>query len=112
MPKTISAADRLRRSGCPPDTRRRAGDLLLALAVVECHFSAGGAAAVPAGLLRDLAVITAGLAGLSRLDTGADGMAVFTAVHATWQPPPLPELDQVLADALSARFGAAPCAAA
>jgi hypothetical protein len=41
MPKTISATDRLLRSACPPDSRRQAGDLLLALAAVEYHVSVG-----------------------------------------------------------------------
>jgi len=32
-------------------------------------------------------------------------MAAFTMVQATWRPPPLPELDQILARVLSDRFG-------
>ncbi len=105
MPKTIGAADRVRRSGCPSDVRCRADDLLQGLAAVECYFIAGGAAAVPAGLLRDLVMITAALAGRTWVETYADKTAVF-ALHAAWQPPPLPELDQILADALSTRSAA------
>jgi hypothetical protein len=30
--------------------------------------------------------------------------AAFTALQATWEPPPLPELDQILARVLSDRF--------
>ena len=105
MPGTISAADRLLRSTCPPDARRQAGDLLLTLAAVECHASCGGPALVPPALLRDL-VITARMAGRTWLDANADGAAAFTALEATSQPP-LPELDQILAWVLSDRFGLA-----
>lgn len=106
MPKTIGAADRVRRSGCPPEVRCRADDLLQGLAAVECYFTAGGAAAVPAGLLRDLVMITAALTDRAWVETHADKTAVFAALHSTWQPPPLPELDQILADALSTQFAA------
>ncbi len=106
MPKTIDAVDRVRRSGGPPDVRCRADDLLQGLAAVECYFSAGGAAAVPAGLLRVLVMITAALADRAWVETHADKTALFAASHSAWQPPPLPELDQILADALSARFAA------
>jgi len=104
MPGTISAADRLLRSACPPDARRQAGDLLLTLAAVECHASCGGPALVPPALLRDLVIITARMAGRTWLDANADGAAAFTALQATSQPPPLPELDQILAQVLSDRF--------
>lgn len=112
----MSAVDHLRRSACPPDTYRRAGDLLLALAAVECHVSAGGPARVPPALLRDVVLITAGLVGRTwldahagSLDTNGAGAGVFTAVYAT-QHPPLPELDRILARVLSDRFGLAPAA--
>ena len=104
MPKTLSAADQLRRSACPPDARSQAGDLLLTLAAVECRASVGGPAAVPPALLRDVVIITAKLAGRAWLDAHADRTAAFTALQATWQPPPLPELDQILARVLSDRF--------
>jgi hypothetical protein len=42
MPKTISAADQVHRSARIPDVRHRAGDLLQALAAIECHFTLGG----------------------------------------------------------------------
>jgi hypothetical protein len=104
MPSIITAADQLRRSAWPPDTRRQASDLLLTLAAVECHASVSGPALVPPALLRDLVIITARLAGRAWLETNADNAAAFTALQATWQPPPLPELDQILARVLSDRF--------
>jgi hypothetical protein len=62
--------------------------------------------------LRDLVIIIiARLAGRTWLEASADSTAAFTASQATWQPPPLPELDQILARALSDRFGL-PCPAA
>jgi hypothetical protein len=113
MPSTISAADYLCRSARPPDARRQAGDLLLTLAAVECHASVGGPAAVPPALLRDLVIITARLAGREWLDANPGSTAAFTAVQASWQPPPLPELDQILARVLADRFALpAPTAAA
>ena len=104
MPSTISAAGQLQRSACPPDARRQVGDLLLALAAVECHASMSGPALVPPALLRDLVVITARLAGRAWLEASTDGAAAFTALQATRPPPPLPELDQILARVLSDRF--------
>ena len=113
MPKTISAADQLRRSACRADARRQAGDLLLTLAAVECHASAGGSALMLPALLRDLVIITARLAGRTWLEAHPDSIAAFTALQATVQPPPLPELDQILARVLSDRFGLpSPAAAA
>lgn len=105
VPKTISAAGQLRRSGCPPDTHRQAGDLLLALAAVECHVSVGGSARIPPALLRDVVILAARLAGATWLDANADHAAAFTALQASWQPPPLPELDLIPARVLSDRFG-------
>jgi len=112
VPKTISVADQLRRSAVPPDTLRQASDLLLALAAVECHASAGGPARVPPALLRDLVILTGRLAGRTWLQARADAVAAFTDLQATWQPPPLPELDRVLARVLADRFGLTPPAAA
>lgn len=89
VPRTISAADQLRRSACPPDVLGQASDLLLALAAVECHVSAGGPGRVPPALLRDLVIITARLAGRTWLEARADSMAAFTELQARW-PPPLP----------------------
>ena len=104
MPSTISAADHLRRSVRPSDDRRQVLDLLLVLAAVECHASAGGPAAVPRALLRDVAII-GGLAGRTWLEASADRTAAFTALQVTSEPPPLPEPDQVLARVLADRFG-------
>jgi len=105
LPETIGAADRLLRSACPPDARHQAGDLLLALAAVECHVSSGGPALMLPALLRDLVIITTRLAGQTWLDANADSAAAFTALHASVRPPPLPELDHILAGLLSDRFG-------
>ena len=111
MPGMISAADQLRRSGCPPAIRRQVGDLLLTVAAVECHASLGEPAPAPPALLRDLVIITARLAGPTWLEANADSMAAFIAVQATWRLPPMPELDQILARVLADRFGL-PAAAA
>ena len=58
-------------------------------------------------LLRDLVIITTKLAGRSWLEAHADTTGAFTALHVTVQPPPLPELDEILARVLSDRFGLA-----
>lgn len=84
---------------------RQAGDLLLALAAVECHISVGGSARIPPALLRDVVILAARLAGATWLDANADHAAAFTALQASWQPPPLPELDLIPARVLSDRFG-------
>ena len=107
LPETISAADRLLRYACPPDARHQVSDLLLALAAVECHVSSGGPALMLPALLRDLVIITTRLAGGAWLEANADSTAAFTALHAATHPPPLPELDQILARVLSDRFGLA-----
>jgi len=46
MPKTGGAADRLRRCAGPAVAGGVAGDLMPALAAVECHDTVGGAAGV------------------------------------------------------------------
>jgi hypothetical protein len=56
-------------------------------------------------LLRDLVIITTRLAGRAWLEANADSTAAFTALQATSHPPPLPELDRILAHVLSDRFG-------
>ncbi len=112
VPRTIGVADQLRRSACPPDIRRQASDLLLALSAVECHVSAGGPSQVPPALLRDLVIITARLAGRTWLQAREDSTADFAAAQASWWPPPLPELDRILARVLSERFGLLPSEAA
>jgi len=105
MPKTISTADRVRRSPCHPDAYRKAGNLLEALAAVECSFTAGGPTGVAAGLLRDLVIITGGLVGSVWLEANAETAATFTGLLATPSPPGLAELDEILASVLSSRFG-------
>ena len=61
---------------------------------------------VAPGLLRDLIIITTGLASPAWLEAAAETPAVasFTALTATQQPPPLPEFDQILASLLRSRF--------
>lgn len=103
--------DHLSRSASAPFRRKVAG-LLQALATVECRFAVGGPAGVPAGLLRDLVILTARLAGRRWLEADPDSMAVFTALYATRMPPPLAQLGQILAGLVSSRFGAPPAAAA
>jgi hypothetical protein len=106
MPKTIGAADHVRRRAHVPDARRRAGDLLQALATVECTFTVDGEPEVLAGLLRDVVIITAKLAGRTWLETNSEtpAAAAFVALTVTRQPPLLPELDQILAGLLRSRF--------
>jgi len=71
---------------------------------------------VPPALLSDLLIITSGPVGRTWLDTHADrttdSTAAFTSVHATQQPPPLPEVEHILTRVLSNRFALAPPAAA
>jgi hypothetical protein len=50
-------------------------------------------------------IIIGGLAGRTWLEAHADRTAAFTALQVTSEPPPLPELDQVLARVLADRFG-------
>ena len=71
----------------------------------------GGPGRVPPALLRDLVIITARLAGRTWLEARADSMATFTELQASW-PPPLPELDRILARVLADRFGLLPPEAA
>lgn len=106
LPKTLAAADHVRRCASRPDDRRKAIDLVQAVAAVECGFTLADAAAVPAGMLRDLVLITAGLAGGPWLRANAEqpAAAEFVSLNVSPQPPPLPELDQILATLLWRRF--------
>jgi hypothetical protein len=105
MPKTIRATDQLLRSGCRPETRHRALELLLALAAVECHASTGGPAVVLPGLLRELVIVTTRLVGRAWLESNAEETAFFTRLQNSLHAPPLPDLDHLLACLLSDRFG-------
>jgi len=107
MQNTVSVTDDLLRSGCSDAARRQARDLLLTLAAVECHASTRGPAGVPSSLLRDLVIITGRLTGVGWLEANVDKSAAFTALQFTLEPPPLDELDQILARVLSDRFGTA-----
>ena len=106
VPKTLAAADHVRRCASAADIRRKAIDLLQAVASVECSFAVAGAGGVPAGLLRDLVLISGGLAGRPWLEANAErpAAAAFVALNVSRQPPPLPELDQILASLLWSRF--------
>jgi hypothetical protein len=104
--------DHVSRSANAPDFRRKVAGLPQALATVECNFAVGGPAGVPAGLLRDLVILTARLADRRWLEANPDSAAVFTALYRTRMPPPLAQLHQILAGLLSSRFGAPPAAAA
>lgn len=66
---------------------------------------------MPAGLLRDLVILTARLADRRWLEANPDSVAVFTALYPT-RMPPLAQLGQILAGLPPSRFGAPPAAAA
>jgi hypothetical protein len=112
LPGTFRAADQVRRSALTPDARRRACDLLAALAAVDRSFAVDGPAGIPAGLLRDVVIISSGLIGRAWLRNDPDRSADFTALYTTRIPPPLAELDQIIATVLSTRFGLALATAA
>jgi hypothetical protein len=88
--------DHLSRSANATDFRRKVAGLLQALATVECNVAVGGLAGVPAGLLRDLVILTARLAGRRWLEANPDSVAVFTALYPTRMPPPLAQLARSL----------------
>ncbi len=108
MPETLSAADLLCHSGSSPAARRAAGDLMQALAAVECLVAVGGPAEVPDALLHDLVTITLGLAGGDQLEAGIGCATGGAGLTISWQSPPLAELDRYLASALTSRFHLAP----
>jgi hypothetical protein len=105
MPETVRATDQLLRSGCPPEARHRAPDLLLTLAAVECHATSGTAALTLPELLRDLVIRTKRLVGGTWLDAHAEEAAPFTSLRSSLHAPPLAELDRLLVCLLSDRFG-------
>ena len=75
------------------------------LIALEGHASPGGRAITIPALLLDLVIITTRLAGRTWLEANADKAGAFTALWTTVHPPPLPELDHILACVLSDRFG-------
>ena len=103
MPETLSAADLLCHSGSSPAARGAAGDLMQALAAVECLVAVGGPAEVPDTLLHDLVAITLGLASGDQPETGIDCVTGGAGLAIAWQSP-LAELDRYLASALTRRF--------
>jgi hypothetical protein len=108
MPETLAAADLLCHSGSSPAARRAAGDLMQALAAVECLVAVGGPAEVPDTLLHDLVAITLGLAPGDQPEAGIDCAAGGAGLAIAWQSPPLAELDRYLASALTGRFHLTP----
>ncbi len=72
MPKSGGAADRLRRCADPAVARGMVGDLRQALAAMECNYTVGEAAGVPApgpGRVREACVQDA--LALARITDGA-----------------------------------------
>lgn len=112
MPRTLCAVDQVCHARIAPDARRKACDLLAALAAVERSFAGEGPAGVPAGLLREVVVVTSKLVGRTWLRNAPDRSADFTALYVTRTPPPLAELDQIIASVLLIRFGLSPAAVA
>lgn len=105
MPGTTSAAAEVHRLAGRPQVRCEAADVLRALAAVDRAVAAGDPAGVPAELLREVVISTARLVGRAWLKADSDSSADFTALYATRLPPPLPDLDRILASVLSGRFG-------
>jgi hypothetical protein len=108
MPETLSAADLLCHSGSSPADPCAAGDLMQALAAVECLVTVGGPAEVPDALLHDLVIITLGLASDEQAETGIDTTVGGPGLPTAWHSPPLAELDRYLAGALTSRFHLVP----
>jgi len=108
MPETLSAADLLCHSGSSPAARSAAGDLMQALAAVECLVAVGGPAEVPDALLHDLVIITLCLAGDEQPEAGIDPTVGAPGLPTAWHSPPLAELDRYLASALTSRFHLVP----
>lgn len=107
LPKTVSAAEYVRRCAQLPEAgRNHAIDFVQALAAVECLFTVGGPPAVPAGLLDDVVLIAARLTGRGWLEANADlsPAADFAAISAARRLPSLTELDGILATLLWSRF--------
>lgn len=106
LPKTVIAADHVRRHADRPAIQNQATDLLQAAARAEIITITGGPSAVPAGVLGELVTLTSALAGRRWLKANAATPAVetFTTLSRAPQPPPLPTLDHVLSALLWSRF--------
>jgi hypothetical protein len=106
LPRTVVAADHVRRHAPGEGIRHQATDLLQASALAENVLSSGGHAAVRPELLRELVIITSSLAGRRWLRANAANPAVetFTSLNLASDPPTLSSLDQVLSALLWSRF--------
>jgi hypothetical protein len=106
LPRTVIAADHVRRHASRAVIQHQATDLLLAAARAESIAVSGRRAAVPPQLLRELVAITGALAGRKWLKANAASAAVetFAAVNAEPGLPALPALDHALSALLWSRF--------
>lgn len=106
LPKTVMAADHVRRHASRAGTQHQATDLLQAAAHAENTVFGGGRAAVPPELLGELVAITSALAGRRWLRANAASPAVdaFTTLSSMKETPALPALDQILSALLWRRF--------
>ena len=104
LPKTVIAADHVRRHSAQLSIGRQATDLLQAAARADIIIPDGHA--VPPELLGELAAITSAMAGRRWLRANAASQPVeaFTIVCSAPHPPVPPVLDQVLAALLWSRF--------
>lgn len=106
LPRTVIAADQVRRHAARAGVQRQATDLLQAAAGVESIALTKGAAAVPPGLVRELITITGALAGRRwlRANAAAPAVETFTTLSAAPRPMALPAVDQILSALLWCRF--------
>jgi hypothetical protein len=106
LPRTVMAADHLRRHASRAGIQRQATDLLQAAARAEATVVSVARASVPPHVLRELIVIASALAGRRWLRANAASPAVetFITLRTAVQPPTLPALDQILSGLLWSRF--------
>ena len=106
LPRTVIAADHVRRHAPRAGIQKQATDLLQAAAGIESIAVSGGRAGVPPGSLRELITLTGALAGRRWLRANAASPAVetFTTLSTATRPPSLPALDQILSALLWCRF--------
>lgn len=106
LPKTVIAADHVRRHAGHPVIKDQATDLLQAAAWAEVLVADGGRSAMPPELLRELFTVTGVLAGRRWLRANAASPAVetFTTLCRAPRVAALPALDQVLSAVLWSRF--------
>ena len=108
LPRTVMAADHVRRHASRAGIQHQATDLLQAAAHAENAILGGGGAAVPPELLGELVAITGALAGRRWLRANAASPAVddFTTLRGTTGTAALPAVDQILSALLWRRFRA------